>query len=294
MAMADADGGLYDKVLVYIVYGNDPAYYQGAVVSVLTFLASWQGKAPLVVVLAEQIHWFEGLPVRVLPLSAVQKDTWSMQGRYAFRIKNRGLAFIIDTLLAEQSIAPQSKILFCDADTFFPQTAAPLYALIDERHAVMYLREARIGEKKRLHGYLRDLQDKALAVSPTFTYHINPRSYMWGSLLIGITADKRTLLDEADALMLAMLEHCSERTIEQFSLAETLSRHMTLREGKRWVRHYSRPNQKDWVLPQLARFSECARGKTFAQQTALVRQIRFTRPLWLVIRQKLAGSRWES
>lgn len=80
--------------------------------------------------------------------------------------------------------------------------------------------------------------------------------------------EKPLLLDRADALMRAMLPYCGMHIIEQFSLAEVLSEHMTLREGKRWIRHYSRLNQKDWAVLQLDKFIEQAQDKTLIEKMA--------------------------
>jgi len=53
--------------------------------------------------LTENPEKFAGYPINILLLNDKQKDEWSLSGRYHFRIKNRGLAFVIDSLNLKNS-----------------------------------------------------------------------------------------------------------------------------------------------------------------------------------------------
>ena len=81
------------KILLYIVYGDEPGYYYGAKFSYLTFMHWVEYKNEVeVVVLTEKPHEFSEYPLKVISMSSEQKNDWSLSGRYHFRIKNRGLA----------------------------------------------------------------------------------------------------------------------------------------------------------------------------------------------------------
>ena len=87
------------KIVSYIVYGNNQVYYDGAKFSFITFM-NWISKdnSIEIVVLTEKPEEFVGYPIKILKLSDNQIKSWSLNGSYHFRIKNRGLAFIMDSL----------------------------------------------------------------------------------------------------------------------------------------------------------------------------------------------------
>ena len=102
------------KILLYIVYGDDQGYYDGAKYSFLTFMNWIKVNDPIdIVVLTEKPEEFSQYPITTLPLSTQQKDNWSLNGKYHFRIKNRGLAYVMDHL----NLTANDKILFLDTDT---------------------------------------------------------------------------------------------------------------------------------------------------------------------------------
>ena len=87
------------QVLLYIVYGEDKAYYDGAIFSFLTFNYWIKDENEIeIVVLTEKPEVFIDYPVKTIPISQKQKKQWSLNGSYHFRIKNRGLAFVMDEL----------------------------------------------------------------------------------------------------------------------------------------------------------------------------------------------------
>ena len=96
------------KVILYIVYGADQAYYDGAKFSLLTF-KHWSKEENIeIVVLTEKPEKFSDYPVKVITMNSDQKKEWSINGAYHFRIKNRGMAFVMDKL----NLKELDKILF--------------------------------------------------------------------------------------------------------------------------------------------------------------------------------------
>ena len=115
------------KILLYIIYGEDKGYYDGAKFSLLTFMNWVLNEDPVeIVILTEKPDEFKSYPVTVFPISEHQRNEWSLDGKYHFRIKNRGMAYIMDQLELEE----QDKILFLDTDTYFHKSPLPLFDLI--------------------------------------------------------------------------------------------------------------------------------------------------------------------
>ena len=103
------------KIILYIVYGADQGYYDGAKFSLLTF-KYWSKQENIeIVVLTEKPEEFSGYQVKVISIPNEKKNEWSLDGKYHFRIKNRGLAYAMDEL----NLKEKDKILFFDADTYF-------------------------------------------------------------------------------------------------------------------------------------------------------------------------------
>ena len=87
------------KILLYIVYGEEQTYYDGAIFSLMTFMYWLDNKDQIeVVVLTEKPEKFIDCPINTLTMTEKQKNEWSLNGAYHFRIKNRGLAFVMDNL----------------------------------------------------------------------------------------------------------------------------------------------------------------------------------------------------
>ena len=126
------------KVILYIVYGEDQAYYDGAKFSFLTFMNWIEADSPIeFLVLTEKPNEFKDYPVKIIKISTQQKEEWSLNGKYHFRIKNRGMAYVMDKL----ELTDNDKILFFDTDTYFNKSPLGLFDLITNKQALMYLND---------------------------------------------------------------------------------------------------------------------------------------------------------
>ena len=129
------------KIVAYIVYGENQSYYDGVKYSFLTFMNWVSENDPIeIVVLTQKPEEFFKFPVSVFKLTDDQIDKWSINGAYHFRIKNRGLAYLMDEL----NLKTEDKILFFDADTYFHKSPLSLFNLINSKQALFYLNEGLI------------------------------------------------------------------------------------------------------------------------------------------------------
>jgi heptosyltransferase III len=271
------------KILLYIVYGEDQTYYDGALFSFLTF-KHWLSLEDNIefVVLTEKPEKFIGYPISTLLMTDRQKKEWSINGSYHFRIKNRGLAYVMDEL----NLIENDKILFLDTDTYFHKSPLKLFDLINFKQAVFYLNEGLIYERKRFYTYIENLEGIKIDINGD-TYQLSKNSAMWGSLMVGIMPNMRRSLDLADKLMLKLFELVPAHTIEPFSLSELLLKKYSIVEGKKFVSLYSTSRKKEYASKVLSKFFNHNQSQPFYKQVLLAQKIKIKRPILVVLKQRL-------
>ena len=270
------------KVVLYIVYGEDQAYYDGALFSFLTF-RHWMldSNQIEIVVLTEKPESFTGYPIKTLLMSKEQKNEWSLNGQYHFRIKNRGLAFVMDKLKLKDS----DKILFFDTDTYFHKSPLPLFDLIQSDQALFYLNEGLIYDRKRFFTYVENLKGKKIEIDGE-SYELSKESALWGCLMVGIMTNMRPSLDWADNLLLKFIDMVPVHTIEQFALSESLLKKYRLVEGKNFVSLYSTSRKKEHANNILSNFFKENKMSHIDEQVSLAQNVRIKRPLYIVLKQR--------
>ena len=271
------------KVLLYIVYGDDQSYYDGAIFSFLTF-SKWikDNSSIEIIILTEKPDIFEQYPVKIFSISDSQKKEWSLNGKYHFRIKNRGMAFIMDQL----KLGLHDKILFLDADTYFNKNPLPLFDLIKPNQALFYLNEGLIYNRKRFKIYIDHLEGKTIQIDNDI-YKLSKDSAMWGSLMVGIMPNMRSSLDWADRLMQVFIDTVPAHTIEPFSLAESLLKKYKMTEGKKYVSLYSTSRKKQHASVIISEFLNKSKELSFDQQANLAQKVVIKRSLIKVIKQRI-------
>jgi len=271
------------KVLLYIVYGDDQSYYDGAIFSFLTF-SKWikDNSSIEIIILTEKPDVFEQYPVKIFSISDSQKKEWSLNGKYHFRIKNRGMAFIMDQL----KLGLHDKILFLDADTYFNKNPLPLFDLIKPNQALFYLNEGLIYNRKRFKIYIDHLEGKTIQIDNDI-YKLSKDSAMWGSLMVGIMPNMRSSLDWADRLMQVFIDTVPAHTIEPFSLAESLLKKYKMTEGKKYVSLYSTSRKKQHASVIISEFLNKSKELSFDQQANLAQKVVIKRSLIKVIKQRI-------
>jgi hypothetical protein len=271
------------KILLYIIFGENKGYYDGAKFSVLTFM-NWvlNDDAVEIVILTENPDEFKSYPVKVFPISAQQKSEWSLKGQYHFRIKNRGMAYIMDRL----ELTEQDKILFIDTDTYFHKSPLPLFDLIQPNQALFYLNEGLIYNRKRFQVYIDHLEGKSIQIDND-VYELSKQSAMWGSLMVGLMPNMRPSLDWADQLMQVFVDMVPAHTIEPFSLAESLLRKYKITEGKKYVSLYSTSRKKEHALPIIDEFLNKCQALPIDKQISLAQNAVIKRSVLKVIKQRV-------
>jgi hypothetical protein len=271
------------KILLYIVYGEDQVYYEGALFSIMTFMHWVSAKDKIeLFVLTENPNYFLGRPITTIRMSKDQKNDWSLNGSYHFRIKNRGIAFIIDKLMLKED----DKLLFFDTDTYFHKSPLPLFNLITSKQALFYLNEGLIYNRKRFSIYVDNLHGKKFEIDGK-SYELSKKSALWGSLMIGIMVSMRPSLDWADKLMLKFLDTVPAHTVEPFALSESLLRDYKIVEGKKFVSLYSTSRKKEYVKNILSNFYKENSNLSFDDQVVLSQKIQLKRPFLVLLRQRL-------
>jgi heptosyltransferase III len=271
------------KFVLYIIYGEDESYYQGALFSFLTF-KYWLSDENQVefIVLTEKPEKFTSYPIKTLLLTSEQKNEWSLNGAYHFRIKNRGMAFVMDEL----NLNEFDKILFLDADTYINCSPLPLFDLIQPYQALFYLNEGLIYGRKRFYTYVENLEGKKIEIEGDF-YELSENSSMWGSLMVGLTSNMRPTLDWADKLLVKFFDLVPSHTIEPFALSESLLKNYKIAEGKDLVSLYSTSRKKEYANKVLSNFFNINKDLDLERQIYLAQKVKIKRPLFTILKQRL-------
>ena len=271
------------KILLYIVYGDEPGYYYGAKFSYLTFMHWVEYKNEVeVVILTERPNEFSEYPLKVISMSSEQKNDWSLNGRYHFRIKNRGLAYVMDKLKLEE----QDKILFFDTDTYFHKNPLPLFDLIKPNQALFYLNEGQIYKRKRFSVYIEHLEGRSIKIDNQY-YQLSKKSMMWGSLMVGIMPNMRLSLDWSDKLLIELIDIVPAHTIEPFALSEALLKKYQIVEGKNYVSLYSTSRKKTHAIEVLKKFFEQYQNFSIEEKIKLAQKVKVKRTFLKVLKQRI-------
>ena len=267
--------------VAYIVYGKDEGYFLGAKFSILSLLTNNTDELKIVV-LTDNENYFQGLPVITLPLTQDEKDNWSLNNRYHFRIKNRGLNKIITDL----NLSDENKIIAIDTDTYFTQPIAPIFKAIDQENSTMFKNEGKIREKSRFNVYKDALDGKHFTTPNKATYTLSMDAEMWGALLLGFQISNKHLLDKADDLMLCLLGVVDAHTIEQFALSESIKSEHNLVESKAYVLNYSTSGKKRHALRIITKFFENYSQLTWIELAKKTKYLNLKRNLFSLLRSR--------
>jgi len=267
--------------IAYIVYGKNEGYFLGAKFSILSILANNADELKIVV-LTDNDNYFQSLPVTTLPLTQDEKDNWSLNDRYHFRIKNRGLDKIITAL----NLSNEDKIIAIDTDTYFQQPISPIFKAIDYKNSTIFRNEGKIREKSRFKVYKDALDGNQFTTPNGQTYTLSKNAEMWGTLLWGFQVSNRHLLDKADDIMLCLLEVVDSHTIEPFSLSESIKSEHNLFESKAYVLNYSTSGKKRHALKIITKFFEKNSHLTWIDLAKKTKHINLKRNLFSLLRSR--------
>jgi len=267
--------------VAYVVYGKNEDYFLSAKFSILSVLANNTDELKIIV-LTDNENYFEGLPITTIALHQDEKNKWSLNDRYHFRIKNRGLKKIINFL----SLKPEDKIIAFDTDTYFNAPIKPLYDLITKSSSVMFRNEGRIRKNIRFKTYHNVLSGRNFQTPLGKNYTLSDEAEMWGALLCGIQVNNVSILDEADDIMLLLLNHVASHTIEQFALAETIKAHHQIHEGKAHVLNYSSSGKKRHAIKIIRSFFASSKQYSYEELAQRTKDINLKRNFFQLIRSR--------
>ena len=233
------------------------------------------------VILTQKPEEFKNLPVKTISISEKQKKDWSLNGKYHFRIKNRGLSYVMNKL----KLVNGDKILFFDTDTYFHKTPLPLFDLIQPNQALFYLNEGRIIKRKIFDVYVKTLEKKKIIIDNK-GYELSDKSRMWGSLMVGLMPNMYSSLEWSDKLLLELINIVPAHTIEPFALSEALLRKYQIVEGKDFVSLYSTSRKKLHATEILSKFFEQQINNSLEDQIKLAQKVKIKRSLFKVLKQR--------
>ena len=274
------------KIICYIVYGDNMDYYNSTKFSILTLLNYTDNANIDIVVLTENPNKFKDYPITTIKLSQTQKNDWSLDGKYHFRIKNLGLQYILKTL----GLSKNDKILFFDADIYFNKNPLVLFDLITDTQVVMYKNEGYIYKKKRFNYYKNNLKGKLIQYKKGSIYTLNSNSEMWGSAIIGVPALAHYSIKDADLLMSNLskiLDIDKAHTIEQFSLVEILKMDFRVIEGKTYINICSTSGKKYFALKKINNFLKKNNRLDIKSLSEKSLRINLKRSIFKIIKDKL-------
>lgn len=119
--MQEPDIAPFKKVenqLLYVVYGDDPAYHIETKLSILSILHHTQKVSFTIRIITDQAAEYEGWPVEVQAATPLLLDEWLADTKYHYRRKIAGLLSVLDYA---------DKTVFIDTDTFFEGDANNLF-----------------------------------------------------------------------------------------------------------------------------------------------------------------------
>jgi len=267
--------------VTYIVYGDNDGYFIGARFSILTLLAH-NASVVQVIILTDRPSFFSDLPATVLDLSVAQQRQWSLDGRYHFRIKNRGLAFVLEALNLDDS----DKIIAVDTDAYFVSRISELFERMNPTSSTIFKNEGTIRKKKRFKVFKDALDGKTFKIAPNKVYRLSPNAEMWGTLLWGFQVSNKTLLNAADDIMLCLLDIVDAHTIEPFALTEAIKADHDLFESRQYVKNYSTSGKKRYALGVLRAFFDDFGDAPIEKQIEASKRVNLSRNFFQLIKSR--------
>jgi peptidoglycan/xylan/chitin deacetylase (PgdA/CDA1 family) len=274
------------KIILYIVYGDSKDYYQSAVFSILTAINNKDNDTEIAV-LTENTCYFDKLNINVFSISKKLKTEWSLSGNYHFRIKNRGIAFLLKKL----NIKDNDKVIFFDVDVVHNKGLNKLFSVIDDKSFVFYKNDGQIFHKKRFSEYKNKLNGKEIIVNNNMVYKINKDSCMYGSAVMGFVGKFGYYFDLADDLMLSLRKMIDSHTIEPFSLSEVSSLQLKIKTSSRYIDIYSTSAKKTYVKENLINFFAKYDNCDLKTMLEAANSVKLNRNIFRIITDKLGKNR---
>ena len=275
---------------VLVAYGDELGYHHGAKFQILAAWQKWYSKLDVsVCVVTDKPELFSDYPVRIIQITSQDAHNWSLAGTQHFGIKLRALEKAMHT-----TDAPASLLL--DTDTYWSKNPRPLINQIKPNKAVMFCDEGQIRGTRNLsiNRFNEGLRNREIPWADT-SYKLSNLSRMYNSSMIGLHKNNIDLLARAFELFSALEPHVEAHTVEQFSLGETLRLNgVCVSFGSRYTRDWSSIGRKNYATPILKEFFEKFGENDFNTHLKQIDSIRITRPLKILIQQKIARLKGQS
>src|SRR5262249_19483372 len=172
------------------------------------------------------------LPVNLEPLNAEVLTEWAGP----FNFNHRRKIFAIKNALQKFG----SRLVYCDADTYFLKHPRKMFARIRPGQTVMHIRE---GHLDYCHGgdIAAFLKEHDLRTIAGCRWNITPDTPMFNAGVVGLHEADISLLDEVAYLTDRIYPHVRIHSIEQFAFSACFHQCTKLRQSYDVVHHYWPP-----------------------------------------------------
>jgi hypothetical protein len=215
--------------LCLVSFGDRDAWFAEAYLAILTALDRLP--PPFAVVVAtdrpERYRWF-GERIRIELLSPERIERWSGPQRFVWRV-------VLKAIAETARRPPNANFLYVDVDTLVRRPLDDLFALLRSGAVFLDKRESRLWRRRGDHRLLWN----QVRGREFLGFHIDRRTEMWNSGVVGLGAENLHLAERSlqlcDAMTAAGVQN---RLVEQLAQSVVLVASGRLREATPWIDHY--------------------------------------------------------
>lgn len=233
--------------LIYLIYGDEQAYYNQATFSILSAIKHLgrDFATGQITVYTSNPERLRDLPVTTVDISPYL-DTWIGGTGYNHRSKNCVLSFSLKKF-------PVTTV-FVDTDTFFIKSPMLIVRSINKKSIFLDCFEYR--KKRKLRGFEQDAGQRTWQSGRFGCYKFDiENTEMWNTGIIGLLPSHNKIVEEALWILDSLQSVSTIHTIEQLAFSLSCRRNnIDLFSSKKYVVHYWRSGRKRFITNAIHQF----------------------------------------
>ena len=224
-----------NNYLVYQSYGSKDILNE-CVYSILSLLKFGREKINYkIIIYTDQPEYFVVLPADLVSCIKLDEQTiteYKGEQNFIFRVKIK--------ILQDCFTRFSGKILYVDSDIYFLKPIDAMFDYISTNHFLMCNNEGRLkdGNSKTFRGFVRFIRNKKKFLSSKNIVGLTPDSFMWNAGVLGVSTDRRDILDEVLFITDSIYSIFDSHVVEQMTFSYFLTKYGSLRESLDYVFHY--------------------------------------------------------